>query len=77
MQRKFIFNLLFLIGLNLLIKPLWIIGVDRVVQIRLGFESYGVFYALLNVSYLFNMLLDLGIQNYNVRKVTAEKTSLT
>jgi len=73
MQRKFILNLLFLISLNLLIKPLWIIGIDRVVQNRLGFTAYGVFYALLNISYLFNMLLDLGIQNYTIREVTKEK----
>jgi O-antigen/teichoic acid export membrane protein len=44
-----------------------------VVQNRLGFTAYGIFYALLNISYLFNMLLDMGMQNFTIREVTKEK----
>jgi len=69
MQRKFITNLLFLLFLNLLIKPFWILGIDRAVQNTVGAEAYGLYAALFNFSFLFNILLDVGITNYNNRNI--------
>ena len=69
MQRKFLSNLLFLLFLNLLIKPFWIFGIDRTVQNTLGAEEYGFYYALFGFSILFNILLDVGITNYNNRNI--------
>jgi O-antigen/teichoic acid export membrane protein len=69
MQRKFITNLLFLLFLNLLIKPFWILGIDRAVQNTVGAEAYGLYSALFNFSFLFNILLDVGITNYNNRNI--------
>ncbi len=69
MQKKFITNLAFLLFLNLLIKPFWILGIDRAVQNTVGAESYGLYSALFNLSFLFNILLDLGITNYNNRNI--------
>ena len=67
MQKKFVTNLGFLLLLNLLIKPFWLLGIDRAVQNTVGAESYGLYAALFNVSFLFNILLDVGITNYNNR----------
>jgi len=76
MQRKFIGNLLLLLALNFLIKPLWIFGVDRQVQNVLGAESYGLYFALLNFSFLFNILLDVGITNFNNRNISQNEQLL-
>jgi O-antigen/teichoic acid export membrane protein len=69
MQRKFLVNLLLFLGLNLLIKPFWIFGIDRSVQNTVGENVYGIYFALFNFSLLFNMLLDFGITNLNNRNV--------
>lgn len=69
MQKKFITNLALLLFLNLLIKPFWILGIDRSVQNAVDAESYGTYFALFNFSFLFNILLDLGITNFNNRNI--------
>ena len=69
MQRKFLTNLLLFLGLNLLIKPFWIFGIDRCVQNTVGATAYGIYFALFNFSLLFNMLLDFGITGFNNRNV--------
>ena len=76
MQRKFIINLLLFIGLNLLIKPFYLFGIDRTVQNVVGESSYGIYFALFNFSLIFNMLLDLGITNFNNRSVAKSKEFL-
>jgi O-antigen/teichoic acid export membrane protein len=70
MQRKFITNLAFLLFLNLLIKPFWIFGIDRAVQNTVGAGEYGLYAALFNFTFLFNILLDLGITNFNNRNIS-------
>ncbi|MBE0648718.1 MAG: oligosaccharide flippase family protein [Bacteroidales bacterium] len=69
MQRKFLTNLGLLLFLNLLIKPFWIFGIDRTVQNTVGVEDYGFYFVIFNFSFLFNILLDLGITNFNNRNI--------
>ena len=69
MKRKFVTNLILLISLNLLIKPFWILGIDRSVQNLVGDESYGMYFALFNFSLLLNILLDVGITNFNNKNI--------
>jgi O-antigen/teichoic acid export membrane protein len=69
MQRKFLINLSILLILNLLIKPFWILGIDRTVQNVVGSAEYGFYYALFNFSFLFNILLDCGITNFNNKNI--------
>ncbi|MCO5260588.1 MAG: oligosaccharide flippase family protein [Crocinitomicaceae bacterium] len=69
MQKKFISNLVLLALLNLLIKPIAIFGIDATVQNRVGSEDYGLYFSLLNFTYLFNILLDFGINNYMTKNV--------
>lgn len=71
MQYKFISNLLLVLLLNFLVKPFWIFGIDRAVQESVGAEQYGTYYALFSFSFLFNILLDLGITNYNNKNIAA------
>ncbi len=69
MQKKFLSNLVWMVFFNLLIKPYAIFGIDAEVQNRVGTEEYGLYFTLLNFSYLFNIFLDLCITNYNTRYV--------
>lgn len=70
LKGKFVTNLVLIILLNLLIKPLWIFGIDREVQILTGTEVFGMYTSLLSFSFLLNILLDLGITNYNNRNIS-------
>ncbi len=65
MKRRFIINLIFAVGINLLIKPFWVLGVERGVQNAIGAEEYGFYFSLFSFSFIFNVMLDFGINNYN------------
>jgi len=69
MQRKFLTNLGLLLLLNFLIKPFWVFGIDRTVQNVVGVGGYGFYFVVFNFSFLFNILLDLGITNFNNRNI--------
>lgn len=69
MQKKFLANLSFLMLLNIIIKPAWIFGIDMQVQNTVGAEAYGYYFTLFNFSFLFNILFDLGITNFNNRNI--------
>jgi O-antigen/teichoic acid export membrane protein len=58
-----------MILLNLLIKPIALFGIDATVQNRVGPENYGIYFSLLNLSVLFNILLDFGINNYTTKNL--------
>ncbi len=64
-SSSFIINLIFAVGINLLIKPFWVLGVERGVQNAIGPEAYGFYFSLFSFSFLFNVVLDFGINNYN------------
>ena len=76
-NRKFILNIIFLIAINLLIKPFWFFGIEVAVQNRLGNELYGLYASLLSFSILFNIFLDLGITNFNNRELARHNHLLT
>ncbi len=69
MQKKFLSGLFILLLLNLLIKPFWILGVDRAVQNIVGAADYGFYFAIFNFSFLFNIFLDVGLTNFNNRNI--------
>lgn len=75
MRRAFLTNLLLLLALNLLVKPFYILGIDAGVQRAVGAEAYGLYAALLSLGFLLNIVLDLGITNYNTRHI-AQHTPL-
>ena len=68
-QKDFVFNIAILIFLNLLVKPFWILGVEVAVQNRVGAVAYGLYFAIFNFTYLFNVVLDMGITNFNNRNI--------
>ncbi|MDR2978972.1 MAG: polysaccharide biosynthesis C-terminal domain-containing protein [Bacteroidales bacterium] len=76
-QKDFIINLIILLGLNLLIKPFWVFGIDAGVQTSVGATQYGAYFAVFNFTFLFNMLLDMGITNFNNRNIACHTHLLT
>ena len=77
MQKKFLSNLVLIVLLNLLIKPFYLLGIDAEIQVRLGEEVYGNYFSLLNFSFLLNILLDLGLTNYNTRNIAQHPKLIT
>ena len=69
MKGRFVWNLVLVVILNLLIKPFYILGIDAEVINRVGDSVYGNYFALINFSFLLNIILDLGITNYNVKNI--------
>ena len=61
---RFYSSLGLLVVLNLIIKPIWIFAIDRKVQLEVGQEEYGSYFALLNLSIILSFMLDLGFTNY-------------
>lgn len=72
MQRIFFSNLILMVLLNLLVKPIALFGIDATVQNRVGPENYGLYFSLLNLSVIFNTLLDLGINNFTTKNLAQD-----
>ena len=77
MNKKFLKNIIFLLFINLLIKPFWILGIDVAVQNLVGDTSYGLYLAISQFSYLFYILLDLGLTNFNNRNIAQNNQLLS
>ena len=77
MQKKFITNLLFLLVLNFLIKPFYILGIDAEIINRVGAEYYGLYFSLFNFSFLFNIFIDIGINNFNTKNIAQNEHLLS
>ena len=77
MNKKFLKNIIFLLFINLLIKPFWILGIDAAVQNTVGDTSYGLYLAISQFSYLFYILLDLGLTNFNSRNIAQHNQLLS
>jgi O-antigen/teichoic acid export membrane protein len=76
LKKKFLFNLGLLVLLNLLIKPFWVFGIDMKVQNMVGAQEYGLLFSLYNLSFIFNILLDFGITNFNNRHISQNAQSV-
>lgn len=76
LKRKFITNLALLLILNLLVKPFWVFGIDRSVQNAVGAQDYGLYFSLFSFSVILNILLDIGITNFNNRSIAQNPSIL-
>lgn len=69
MQKKLLSGLFWVLLANMLVKPFWLLGIEVGVQNAVGNEAYGFYYAIFSFSYIFNILLDLGLTNFNTRNI--------
>ncbi|MFK8058406.1 MAG: polysaccharide biosynthesis C-terminal domain-containing protein [Saprospiraceae bacterium] len=65
MRRVFASNLLLLLAINAIVKPLYLFGIDLGVQNTVGTEEYGLYATWFSFAFLFGTIYDLGLQNYN------------
>ncbi len=60
-----------------MVKPFWVLGIDRTVQNVVGAEEYGFYFSLFSFSLLLNILLDVGITNFNNRNIAQHSNLLS
>jgi len=73
---RFFSSLGLLVALNVVIKPVWIFGIDREVQLQAGSSSYGHYFALFNLTVVLGFLLDWGLTSYVQRQLSAGQGEL-
>ncbi len=69
MKKTLLSGLFWVLLANLLVKPFWILGIEVGVQNAVGTEMYGFYFAIFNITYIFNILLDVGVTNFNTRNI--------
>ena len=74
--KRFLGNISFVVLLNLLVKPGWVV-VENLVQDRLGHAAFGLVTALTALTLIIAALSDLGLTPYSVQRVAAEPEFLT
>jgi len=76
-KREFLINIILLVLINLLIKPFYLFGIDRTIQNTVGEADYGLYYALFNFAFVFQIINDFGLQNYNNRNIAQHRYLLS
>ena len=76
MKKEFIFNIVFLALANLLIKPVYLLWVEVKVNNIVGPSDYGIFASLFSVCYIFQLIADPGLLNYNTTYISANRQSI-
>ncbi len=76
MKRAFAINILLLLTLNLIVKPIYIFGIDVQIQNTIGPEQYGLFFSIFNYTLLFQVLLEFGITNFVKREISMDPTRI-
>ena len=69
MKKSLLSGLFWVLLANLIVKPFWILGIEVGVQNAVGTEMYGFYFAIFNITYIFNILLDVGVTNFNTRNI--------
>lgn len=69
MKKSLLSGLFWVLLANLLVKPFWLLGIEVGVQNAVGTEMYGFYFGIFNLTYIFNILLDLGVTNFNTRNI--------
>ena len=72
MNREFLINILILIVVNFLIKPIYVFGIDLAVQNRVE-GDYGIFFTIYSFALMFNIISDAGIRNFNNRNIAQHR----
>ncbi|MCO6461163.1 MAG: polysaccharide biosynthesis protein [Saprospiraceae bacterium] len=73
MKKAFVINILLLLALNVLIKPVYIFGIDVQIQNTIGPKQYGLFFSIFNYTLLFQFILEYGITNFVKREISIHR----
>lgn len=72
-NARFYSSLGLLILLNAVVKPLWIFGIDRQVQVQVGAAEYGTYFSIFNLSIVLGFMLDWGLTNFFNRQLSVSR----
>ena len=73
--KRFFGNISFVVLLNLLVKPGWVM-VESLVQDRLGHATFGLITAWSSLAMVIAVVADLGLTHFSVQRLAAEPTFL-
>ena len=76
MINQFFRNAVFQVAINLLVKGVYLFGVERVVQNTLPEGDYGLYFSLLGWGMLLQVIADFGLQLYNSRELSGNRDRL-
>lgn len=77
MKKEFLLNIILLVGINLLVKPLYIFGIDAEVQNMSTPQEWEIYISFLNLCYIFQMLNDVGIHSFNLQFIAKHRELTT
>lgn len=73
MNREFAGNAVLIVVLNLVVKSFYLFGIDRTVQNLLPEGEYGLYFTLFNFAFIFQIISDFGLQNFNARNLSQSR----
>ncbi len=76
MRKEFVLNIVFLALANILIKPIYLLWVEVKVNNIVGPSVYGVFASLFSICYIFQLIADPGLLNYNTTYISANRDKI-
>lgn len=77
MNREFAGNAVLIVTINVLVKSFYLFGIDRTVQNILPEGEYGLYFTLFNFAFLFQIISDFGLQNFNARQLSQSRHTLS
>lgn len=76
MKKEFLLNIVFLLAINFLIKPLYLFGIDLRVQNLVGLTDFGMYKVLFNIAFLLQFIHEPGIQSFNSQNIAKHPEKL-
>ena len=73
MLSSFLRNALLVLVLNLGVKGVYLFGIERTVQNRLPEADYGLYFSLLGLGMVLQVIADCGLQLYNSRTLSGHR----
>ncbi|MCL2042363.1 MAG: polysaccharide biosynthesis C-terminal domain-containing protein [Bacteroidales bacterium] len=70
MKKNFLTGVGLIVLLNFIIKPVWVLGIERTVQNVVGASEFGFYFIIFSFSLIFNIILDFGLTNFNQRTIS-------
>jgi hypothetical protein len=75
-KREFLINIVLLFVINLMIKPIYIFGIEAKVQDLVGIQSYGLYFFYFNFIFLFQFVNDPGLQSWNAQYIPKNRSEI-
>jgi hypothetical protein len=75
-KREFLINIVLLFVINLMIKPIYIFGIEAKVQDLTGIQSYGLYFFYFNFIFLFQFINDPGLQSWNAQYIPKNRSEI-